>query len=195
MDNAVGTDRRPVAHHYADPFHHRGLHCRAARSVLCGEVHRHRVPTLRWLCRTRVGCRLVRRGVRIDERLLPWPRSANGRGGGADAVVAVAELDRIQWKPLLDTTTRDDTHAAGYSYLVRRLERHLGHKPFSILAPLTDAVTQDQYDAAEAAGITHVLTMPWMFYFGPGASLEQKIDGMRRFLEEHHSAGVDDGAR
>lgn len=55
---------------------------------------------------------------------------------------------------------------------------------FTILTPLTDAVVRADYDRAEAAGITGVLTMPWMFYTGFEASLSEKIDGMKRFRRD-----------
>ncbi|WP_422746402.1 TIGR03619 family F420-dependent LLM class oxidoreductase [Mycobacterium sp. WMMD1722] len=55
---------------------------------------------------------------------------------------------------------------------------------FTILTPLTDAVVRADYDRAEAAGITHILTMPWMFYTGADASTAEKIDGMKRFRKD-----------
>lgn len=55
---------------------------------------------------------------------------------------------------------------------------------FTILTPLTDAIVRADYDRAEAAGITHILTMPWMFYTGADASLAEKIDGMKRFRKD-----------
>ena len=55
---------------------------------------------------------------------------------------------------------------------------------FTILTPLTDALTIPDYERAEAAGITHILTMPWMFYSGPNATTAEKIDGMKRFRKD-----------
>ncbi len=34
------------------------------------------------------------------------------------------------------------------------------------------------------AGITGIVTMPWMFYAGPDATLCEKIDGMKRFRKD-----------
>lgn len=65
-----------------------------------------------------------------------------------------------------------------------RAENGLSLDDFTILTPLTDAFTVVDYQRAEAAGITGVLTMPWMFYAGPQASLAEKIDGMRRFRKD-----------
>ncbi|MCK0173424.1 MULTISPECIES: TIGR03619 family F420-dependent LLM class oxidoreductase [Mycobacteriaceae] len=55
---------------------------------------------------------------------------------------------------------------------------------FTILTPLSDALVRADYDRAEAAGITHILTMPWMFYTGADASVAEKIDGMKRFRKD-----------
>ncbi|ORM37486.1 TIGR03619 family F420-dependent LLM class oxidoreductase [Williamsia sp. 1135] len=55
---------------------------------------------------------------------------------------------------------------------------------FSIIAPLTDAFTTDHYRYAEAAGITHILTMPWLLYSGGDVSTEQKILDLKRFRDD-----------
>ncbi|KMO77514.1 LLM class F420-dependent oxidoreductase [Mycolicibacterium chubuense] len=62
-----------------------------------------------------------------------------------------------------------------------RSEKGLEMQGFEVITPLTDAFTPEHYARAEAGGITGIVTMPWMFYGGPDATLEQKIDGMRRF--------------
>lgn len=65
-----------------------------------------------------------------------------------------------------------------------RLENGLSLDGFTILTPLTDAFTRADYQRAEDAGITGIITMPWMFYAGPDATLDDKIDGMRRFRKD-----------
>ena len=65
-----------------------------------------------------------------------------------------------------------------------RAEKGLAMDGFTVLTPLTDAFTPEHYARAEAAGITHILTMPWMFYSGPDASTAEKIDGMKRFRKD-----------
>lgn len=55
---------------------------------------------------------------------------------------------------------------------------------FTILMPLTDAFTTADYQRAADAGITGIITMPWMFYAGPDASLADKIDGMQRLRKD-----------
>ncbi|OBB77971.1 TIGR03619 family F420-dependent LLM class oxidoreductase [Mycobacterium sp. 852014-52144_SCH5372336] len=65
-----------------------------------------------------------------------------------------------------------------------RAEKGLTMDGFEVLTPLTDAFTPDHFDRAEAGGITGIITMPWMFYAGPAASLAEKIDGMKRFRKD-----------
>ena len=76
---------------------------------------------------------------------------------------AIASVDRI----------REVRAAAG-----------LGMDGFTVITPLTDAFTTAHFERAAAAGIDAVLTMPWMFYAGPTASLAEKIDGLRRYRED-----------
>ena len=65
-----------------------------------------------------------------------------------------------------------------------RAENGLSMDGFTVLTPLTDAFTAADYRRAEEAGITGIITMPWMFYSGPDASLSDKVDGMRRFRKD-----------
>ena len=62
-----------------------------------------------------------------------------------------------------------------------RVDRGLGMDGFTVITPLIDAFRPEHFERAAAAGISAVLTMPWMFYSGPDASLGEKIDGMRRY--------------
>ncbi|MBW0020209.1 MAG: TIGR03619 family F420-dependent LLM class oxidoreductase [Mycobacterium sp.] len=65
-----------------------------------------------------------------------------------------------------------------------RRENGLALDDFTVLTPLTDAFTVADYRRAEEAGITGIITMPWMFYAGANASVADKIDGMRRFRKD-----------
>lgn len=65
-----------------------------------------------------------------------------------------------------------------------RAENGLSMDDFTVLTPLTDAFTTADYQRAEAGGINGIITMPWMFYAGPDASLDDKIDGMQRFRKD-----------
>jgi len=62
-----------------------------------------------------------------------------------------------------------------------RAENGSGMHGFEVITPLVDAFTPEQYQRAEAGGITGIITMPWMFYTGPESTLAQKIDAMARF--------------
>ena len=55
---------------------------------------------------------------------------------------------------------------------------------FDIITALSDAFLPEHFATAAAAGITDVWTMPWAYYSGVEATLEQKLDGMRRFATE-----------
>ncbi len=65
-----------------------------------------------------------------------------------------------------------------------RLENGLPLDDFTMLTPLTDAFTTADYQRAADAGISGIITMPWMFYSGPDATLADKIDGMQRFRKD-----------
>jgi probable F420-dependent oxidoreductase len=70
-----------------------------------------------------------------------------------------------------------------------RVEKGLAMDDFTVITPLVDAFTRDQYRRASDAGIDAVLTMPWVFYCGPTPSLSEKIDGMRRFHDDFAVGG------
>jgi probable F420-dependent oxidoreductase len=65
-----------------------------------------------------------------------------------------------------------------------RAEKGLTMDGFTVLTPLTDAFTPEHYERAERGGIDGIITMPWMFYSGPQASLAEKVDGMKRFRKD-----------
>lgn len=65
-----------------------------------------------------------------------------------------------------------------------RAEKGLTMDDFTVITPLTDAFTPEHYARAEAGGIQGIITMPWMFYSGPGATLAEKIDGLKRFRKD-----------
>ena len=55
---------------------------------------------------------------------------------------------------------------------------------FDVITALSDAFLPEHFATAAAAGVTEVWTMPWAYYSGLDASLEQKLDGMHRFAED-----------
>lgn len=65
-----------------------------------------------------------------------------------------------------------------------RAELGRANEPLDVMASATDAYDIDGYRRLGDAGVTHVLTMPWMFYYGDTKDSEQKRDGIRRFAED-----------
>ncbi len=58
------------------------------------------------------------------------------------------------------------------------------NEPFSLVAPLVDASVPDDFRRAEEVGVTDILTMPWAFYAGLDAPLDQKIESLARYHED-----------
>jgi probable F420-dependent oxidoreductase len=69
---------------------------------------------------------------------------------------------------------------------VRAYRAEIGRsdEPFEVMASATDAYDVDGYRRLGDAGVTHILTMPWMFYHGDTQNVEQKQDGIRRFADD-----------
>lgn len=65
-----------------------------------------------------------------------------------------------------------------------REEAGRADRPFHVLAALRDAFDLDGYRRARDAGVTHVMTQPWIFHGGPDASLARKCEGLRRFADD-----------
>lgn len=83
-----------------------------------------------------------------------------------------------------DLITTDRAVAAVQQLRRYRDEYELPTEGFTVLTPLVDAFTPADYERAEQGGVTHILTMPWMFYTGPESTLAQKVDGMKRFRRD-----------
>ena len=71
----------------------------------------------------------------------------------------------------------------------RRIDAHraeLGRQdePFAMVGSPNDAVDVDGYRRAEEAGVTDLLTMPWVFYSGFTDDLQEKVDGVYRFADD-----------
>ncbi len=69
---------------------------------------------------------------------------------------------------------------------IRGYRNELGREgePLTIVAACTDAVDVAGYRRLEEIGVTHLQTMPWLFYGLSGDVLEEKQEGMRRFAED-----------
>lgn len=71
----------------------------------------------------------------------------------------------------------------------RRIDAHRadlgrGTEPFAMIGSANDAVDADGYRRVAEAGVTDLLTMPWVFYSGFTDDLQEKIDGVYRFADD-----------
>lgn len=101
---------------------------------------------------------------------------------GGLSEVAFARAARHQgWIGDLYTIEEAGRHARR----LKELREQIGAEgDFSVITALTDAFLPEQFAAAEAAGVTEVWTMPWAYYFGVHATLEQKLEGLDRFAQD-----------
>lgn len=75
--------------------------------------------------------------------------------------------------------------AAGHAATLARLREEKGVEgDFEVIVALNDAFLPEHFAAAYERGVTQVMTMPWAYYHGLGASLKQKVDGMERFAQD-----------
>ena len=55
---------------------------------------------------------------------------------------------------------------------------------FSVITALSDAFLPEHFATAQSGGVTDCWTMPWAYYHGLDATLEQKVDGLARFARD-----------
>ena len=65
-----------------------------------------------------------------------------------------------------------------------RADSDRADRPFTVVASCNDAANLDGYRRLQELGVTHLNTMPWVFYGADPNSLQDKIDGIRRFGED-----------
>ena len=132
------------------------------------------------------GCGGAPRGVLRLRPPRDEPRSRRaradlgGRTRGARAAPGGPARGRLDLGPPHDGGAARDRRAAR----ARRADSERAGRPFAVCAAVKDAFDLDGYRRAADAGVTHLQTMPWLFYPGGGATLESKCDGIRRFGEE-----------
>jgi probable F420-dependent oxidoreductase len=114
--------------------------------------------------------------------MTPTPPPIPIYGGGLSDIALRRAARNDGW--IGDLITLDQAIASVERIRELRADKGLGMDDFIVITPLVDAFLPEHYARAEEAGIHAILTMPWMFYGGPGASLAEKIDGMRRFRED-----------
>jgi probable F420-dependent oxidoreductase len=101
--------------------------------------------------------------------------------GGLSEVAFARAARHDGWIGDLYTVEEAGRHARRLAEL---RERAGATGDFRVITALTDAFLPEQFAAAEEAGVTDVWTMPWAYYHGLEASLDQKLDGIRRFAAD-----------
>ena len=75
--------------------------------------------------------------------------------------------------------------AIGHAARLGEIRREIGAEgDFSVITALADAFLPEHFERAEAGGVTDCWTMPWVYYHGLDATVDQKIDGMERFAKD-----------
>jgi len=68
---------------------------------------------------------------------------------------------------------------------LRRLREDAGREgPYAVVAALDDAFLPEHFAAAGEGGVTDCMVMPWVYYHGFDATLEQKLEGLERFHDD-----------
>jgi alkanesulfonate monooxygenase SsuD/methylene tetrahydromethanopterin reductase-like flavin-dependent oxidoreductase (luciferase family) len=114
--------------------------------------------------------------------MMPTPPRIPIYSGGLSDIALRRAARNDGW--IGDLITLDQALASVDRVRELRAAKGLTMDGFRVLTPLMDAFTIEHFERASAGGIDAVLTMPWMFYSGPKASLADKIDGMRRFRKD-----------
>ncbi len=128
--------------------------------------------------------------VESDGPLFPTPRLTMSPRPAAPVPILVGGMSEVALRRAArydgwigDVSSTQD--AIGYATRLRELRAELGTTAkATVIAALNDAITPEQFAAAEAGGVTDVMTMPWLYYYGRSATLDQKLDGMERFAAD-----------
>ena len=112
----------------------------------------------------------------VRERIPIWS------GGLSDAALRRVGRTTDGW--ISDLHTTDELRE-----IVARLRRERAlhgreQEPLAVVAACKDAFDLDGYRRLEEIGVTHLMTMPWLFYGLDGGTLEGKQEGLRRFAED-----------
>jgi len=85
---------------------------------------------------------------------------------------------------LSDLQTTDDIAECIAKVRAYRQEFGRADEPLEVMASASDAADLDGYRRLEDLGVTHILTMPWIFYSGITEEVQPKVDGLKRFADE-----------
>jgi probable F420-dependent oxidoreductase len=116
-------------------------------------------------------------------RMLPSPGAPVPLYGGGLSEPALRRAARLDgW--VSDIHTRAELAEIAARLRALRAEAGRGGAPFAVVAACSDAFDADGIRRLGDAGVTHYATAPWLFYGGSWSSLQDKLDGMRRFADQ-----------
>jgi len=116
-------------------------------------------------------------------RMLPAPGAPVPIYGGGLSEPALRRAARLDgW--ISDIHSRAELAEIAATLRRHRAEAGRAEAPFAIVAACVDAFDVDSIRRLGEAGITHYATAPWILYGGSWHSLQDKVDGLRRFADE-----------
>jgi len=102
-------------------------------------------------------------------------------GGISDRALRRAATRADGWISDLHSTA--DLQSLIQSLRARRADSDKRDAPFDIIASVDDAFDLDGYKRLQDLGVTHLQTLPWVFY-GAGDDVQAKCDGINRFADD-----------
>ncbi|MGE4607671.1 MAG: TIGR03619 family F420-dependent LLM class oxidoreductase [Myxococcota bacterium] len=117
-------------------------------------------------------------------QMTPAPTQTVPLIGGGLSRPALRRVGRVLDGWISDLHTADELEKIIAEIRSYRAEFGRDDEPLQIIAACRDAFGIDGYRRLEEIGVTHVLTMPWMFYSGASATLADKLEGLKRFAGE-----------
>jgi probable F420-dependent oxidoreductase len=117
-------------------------------------------------------------------RMLPAPRAPIPIYVGGTSEAALRRVARLGdgWVSDLHSIAE----LGGLIQRIRGLRAEYGRadEPLTVVASATDVFDLDGYRRLDEAGVTHLMTLPWLFYGGSTHSLTEKKDGIARFADD-----------
>ena len=115
-------------------------------------------------------------------QMRPVPEAAIPIWAGGHAAAALRRATHLCDGWLSEVQTSEEMRSIAKRLHRLRASSPRRNEPFHICAAVTDAFTLDGYQEMADLGVTHLITVPWLFY-GQPESLQEKCDGIRRFGE------------
>lgn len=103
---------------------------------------------------------------------------------GGLSKAALRRVGRLTDGWISDLHTTDELREIVAELRRQRAEYGRAAEPLDVVAACRDAYDVDGYRRLEEIGVTHLETMPWVFYGHDGTTLEGKLEGLKRFAED-----------